>query len=196
VTRPLRRGRRAPGDPTSADLRQASRRARSAQPAFAVERFGSPAVFLPARTACPAPQFGRSITMKMTLPLAGAVVLGAAIGCASPAPPAFAQGAPQQIMLMRVDPMNVASGFRVSKIRGSTVVNENDESIGKIDDIIISSDGKNPFVVLSVGGFLGIGDHLVALPYDSLKIADDKIVLAGASKDQLKALPQFKYATK
>ena len=133
--------------------------------------------------------------MKMTLPLAGAIAFGAAILCASPSP-AVAQGAPQQVMLMRVDPMNVATGFRVSKVRGSTVVNENNESIGKVDDIIISSDGKNPFVVLSVGGFLGIGDHLVALPYDSLKIAGDKIVLPGGTKDQLKALPQFKYATK
>lgn len=134
--------------------------------------------------------------MKKILPLAGAIALGTAIACTAPPPPASAQGAPQQVMLMRVDPMNVATGFRVSKVRGSTVVNENGESIGKIDDIIISADGKNPFVVLSVGGFLGIGDHLVALPYDSLKIADDKIVLAGASKEQLKALPQFKYATK
>lgn len=132
--------------------------------------------------------------MKLTLPLAGAIALGAAL-CAPP-PPARAQGAPQQIVLMRIDPMNVATGFRASKVRGSTVLNENDESIGKIDDIIISSDGKSPFVILSVGGFLGIGDHLVALPYDSLKFADDKIVLPGGTKDQLKALPQFKYATK
>lgn len=132
--------------------------------------------------------------MKKTLPIAGAVALAASILCVSPAP-VFAQGAPQQVVLMRVDPMNVATGFRVSKVRGSTVVNENNETVGKVDDIIISADGRNPFVVLSVGGFLGIGDHLVALPYDSLKMGD-KIVLPGGTKDQLKALPQFKYATK
>lgn len=130
--------------------------------------------------------------MKKTLPIAGAVAVAASILCISPV---FAQGAPQQVMLIRVDPMNVATGFRASKVRGSTVVNDNNESIGKVDDIIISADGKNPFVVLSVGGFLGIGDHLVALPYDSLKMGD-KIVLPGGTKDQLKALPQFKYATK
>jgi hypothetical protein len=134
--------------------------------------------------------------MKKTLLSAGAIALGATAMCAASAPSAVAQGAPQQIMLMRVDPVNVATGYRASKIRGSTVVNENDESIGKIDDIIISANGKNPFVVLSVGGFLGIGDHLVALPYDSLKITDDKIALPGGTKDELKALPQFKYATK
>jgi hypothetical protein len=135
--------------------------------------------------------------MKKTLPLAGAIVFGAAVLCAAPVPtPALAQGAPQQVMLMRIDPMNVATGFRVSKVLGSTVVNDANESIGKVDDIIISSDGKNPFVVLSVGGFLGIGEHLVALPYDSLKVGNDKIALPGGSKDQLKALPQFKYATK
>ena len=134
--------------------------------------------------------------MKRILPLAGALALSAAIVCASPSPAAFAQGAQQQIMLMRVDPMNIATGFRASKVRGATVVNENDEAIGKVDDIIISADGKSPFAVLSVGGFLGIGDHLVALPYDSLKFADDKITLPGGSKEQLKSLPQFKYATK
>ncbi|MGE5537128.1 MAG: hypothetical protein ACM30I_00810 [Gemmatimonas sp.] len=53
-----------------------------------------------------------------------------------------------------------------------------------------------PRAVLSVGGFLGIGDHLVALPYDTLKISEDRIVVAGGTREQLKALPQFKYASK
>lgn len=110
--------------------------------------------------------------------------------------PALAQGAQQSVMLVKVDPLNVATGYRASKVNGSTVVNDANESIGKIDDIIISSDGKNPYLVLSVGGFLGIGEHLVALPYDSVRVQQDRIVLPGGTKEQLKALPQFKYATK
>jgi hypothetical protein len=134
--------------------------------------------------------------MNRTTRIAAAVTAAALI-CAVPiATPALAQGAQQSVMLVKVDPMNVATGYRASKVNGSTVVNDVNESIGKIDDIIISSDGKNPYLVLSVGGFLGIGEHLVALPYDNVRIQQDRIVLAGGTKEQLKALPQFKYATK
>jgi sporulation protein YlmC with PRC-barrel domain len=130
-------------------------------------------------------------------PLLAATVAAALIAGAIAADDvALAQGAAQSVMLIRVDPQNVATGYRVSKVRGSTVYNDSNESIGKVDDIIISVDGKNPFAVLSAGGFLGIGDHLVALPYQSLKITDERIVLPGGTREQLKALPQFTYATK
>jgi sporulation protein YlmC with PRC-barrel domain len=109
---------------------------------------------------------------------------------------ASAQGAQQSVVLVRVDPMAAATGYRLSKVRGSTVYNDSNESVGKVDDIILSVDGRSSFAILSVGGFLGLGDHLVALPYDSLKITDERIVLPGGSKEQLKALPEFKYATK
>lgn len=51
------------------------------------------------------------------------------------------------------------------------------------------------FGILQVGGFLGIGSHFVAVPYQSLQIdeAPTKIVLPGASKEALKNLPEFKY---
>ena len=57
-----------------------------------------------------------------------------------------------------------------------------------------AEDGKAPFVVLAVGGFLGIGDKLVVLPYAQLKTMDRKIVMSGATKEALKDLPTFKYA--
>jgi hypothetical protein len=49
--------------------------------------------------------------------------------------------------------------------------------------------------VLSIGGFLGMGAHLVAVPYDSLKFVDKKFVLPGGTKEGLKLLPEFKYAS-
>ena len=49
--------------------------------------------------------------------------------------------------------------------------------------------------MLSVGGFLGMGNKLVVLPYEQLKTMDNKIMLPGATKDALKALPEFKYAS-
>jgi hypothetical protein len=48
--------------------------------------------------------------------------------------------------------------------------------------------------VLSVGGFLGLGTKYVVVPFGSLHIQDKKVVLPGATKDALKALPEFKYS--
>ena len=64
--------------------------------------------------------------------LASAVILATAlIG------PAFSQGAPQTVTLMKVDPQTLATGYRASKLVGSTVVNEADETVGTIDDLIV-----------------------------------------------------------
>jgi hypothetical protein len=47
--------------------------------------------------------------------------------------------------------------------------------------------------VLSVGGFLGVGTKYVVVPYSSLQVHDKKMILPGATKDSLKALPEFRY---
>ena len=78
---------------------------------------------------------------------------------------------------------------------GSGVVNENNETIGKIDDLLVSRDGKQPYAVLSIGGFLGVGNHFVVVPYDTLRFADNKVMLPGGTKEGLKKLTEFKYAT-
>jgi hypothetical protein len=88
----------------------------------------------------------------------------------------------------------VAAGYRASKVIGSSVANESNETSGKIDDLLVTRNGKEPYVVLSVGGFLGMGSHLVVIRYDSLKFADNKIVLPGATKEGLKMLPAFQYS--
>lgn len=119
--------------------------------------------------------------------LAGPLVLATAA-------PAAAQGLPQTVGLAKVDPQTVATGYRGSRIIGASVVNDANDSIGKVDDILISADGTAPFAVLSVGGFLGMGNRLVVVPYSSLRFADGKILLASANKDELRALPEFKYA--
>lgn len=106
-----------------------------------------------------------------------------------------AQGTPQTVQLTKVDVVKVATGFRASKVIGSAVVNDAGDTVGRVDDIIIGEDGKAPFAVLAVGGFLGIGDRLVVLPYEQLKAMDRKIVMPGATKDALKDLPAFKYAS-
>jgi sporulation protein YlmC with PRC-barrel domain len=101
----------------------------------------------------------------------------------------------QTVDLAKVDVQKLSAGYRASKVIGSSVLNDTNEIIGKIDDLLVSPDGKAPFVVLSIGGFLGIGARLVVVPYDSLKLVENKIVLPVGTKDTLKMLPEFKYAT-
>jgi sporulation protein YlmC with PRC-barrel domain len=133
-----------------------------------------------------------SQTPISTPPLAWATALAAAtLLTASFGESARAQG-PAPVALVVVDVHAVALGYRASELRGRTVSNDHGEKIGAINDLIIGQD-KVLFAVLSVGGFLGLGDHKVAVPYGSLQISPQKIVLPGATKAALTALPEFKY---
>jgi PRC-barrel domain len=128
--------------------------------------------------------------MKKTKLLASAAIIGMSFLTAH----ANAQGTPQTVEITKVDVQKVAAGYRASKVIGSSVVNDANETIGKIDELLVTRDGNEPYAVLSVGGFLGMGTHLVVIRYDSLKFADNKIVLPGGSKDGLKMLPAFQYS--
>src|ERR1017187_2504947 len=128
--------------------------------------------------------------MKKTILLASAAIISVMLLAA----PANAQGVPQSVEITKVDVQKVAAGYRASKVVGSSVANDANQTIGKIDDVLVTRDGKEPYVVLSVGGFLGMGTRLVVIRYDSLKFADNKIVLPGGTKDGLKMLPAFQYS--
>jgi hypothetical protein len=106
----------------------------------------------------------------------------------------LAQGTSQTIAT--VDVKALTTGYRSTKIVGSKVINENDDAIGKIDDLLISRDDHHLYAVLSVGGFLGLGTKLVAIQYEQLTPTPDNegFVLRGATKDSLKALPEYRYA--
>lgn len=125
------------------------------------------------------------------------VAVGTLLACsAATFGPASAQGVPQTVAIAHLNVQQLPAGYRASKVIGSNVVNDGNETIGKIDDLLVSSDGKPPFAVLSIGGFLGIDSHYVVVPYQNLSLVDNKIVLPGATKDMLKMLPEFKYAAK
>ncbi|MCO6418199.1 PRC-barrel domain-containing protein [Siccirubricoccus sp. KC 17139] len=96
---------------------------------------------------------------------------------------------------MAVDSAAARNGRRASKVIGANVYNENNESIGEVDDIIIPPGGGAPVAVLSVGGFLGIGAKLVAVPYDRLQMGgnNNRWTLSGATKESLTGLPTFTY---
>ena len=89
----------------------------------------------------------------------------------------------------------IAVGHRASKLIGAPVYNEQEERIGSIDDLIISPDRSVSFAVVSVGGFLGIGGRLVAIPVEQLQEKEDRLVLPGATKEALAKLPEFQYAS-
>ncbi|HTR06073.1 MAG TPA: PRC-barrel domain-containing protein [Paraburkholderia sp.] len=123
-----------------------------------------------------------------------AVALGCALGCAiGSATAAHAQGAPQSIAVQRMATVQSGTGYRASKLVGSDVYDNSGSKIGAIDDIVLESPNAGAFAILSVGGFLGMGEHLVAVPFDDLQISSRQIVLR-ADKAQLKAMPEFKYA--
>ena len=131
-----------------------------------------------------------------------------------------------------------ASGeWRASKMSGLKIYNDANENIGSINDLLMDKSGDIKAVVIGVGGFLGVGEHLVAVPLDKVKFVDEPVAYTGtagtssstgaktststtttgaattapaatkknpwypdhavfsATKDQLKAMPEFKYST-
>jgi sporulation protein YlmC with PRC-barrel domain len=89
----------------------------------------------------------------------------------------------------------VAIGWSAKKkILGKAVYNDKNEKIGTVDDLIITPDKSVSYAIIGAGGFLGMGKHDVAIPVGQFKEDKGKIVLAGATKDALKAMPKFEYA--
>ncbi|QPF83333.1 PRC-barrel domain-containing protein [Bradyrhizobium genosp. L] len=126
--------------------------------------------------------------------------------------------------------------WRASKVVGLNVYNDSNEKVGSINDLLMDKSGGIKAVVIGVGGFLGVGEHLVAVPLDKVKFSSEPVAYTGASasntgagsskmstntttgaapaataskpnpwypdhatfnatKDELKAMPEFKYAT-
>lgn len=88
----------------------------------------------------------------------------------------------------------LAVGYRVSKLIGQTVYNDQQQKIGKIGDLIVRPDGALSFAIVDVGGFLGMGSRHVAIPVKQFASVKPKVVLAGATKEALKEMPAFEYS--
>ena len=88
----------------------------------------------------------------------------------------------------------IALGYRASKLIRSNVYNEDGKKIGVINDIIITQGRAVSYVIVDVGGFLGIGTKQVAVPASDFKIINEKAVLPGVTAAQLKQLPTFNYS--
>lgn len=88
----------------------------------------------------------------------------------------------------------VAPGYRATKLLNKEVLNEKGDKIGKIDDLVIAPDGTLSIAVVNVGGFVGVAGHRVAIPVRQFERIAPKPILPGATKESLKALPDFQYA--
>jgi sporulation protein YlmC with PRC-barrel domain len=89
----------------------------------------------------------------------------------------------------------LTKGWSAKKqILDKSVQNEQNEKVGEVVDIIVAPDKSISYAILSVGGFLGMGERYVAIPFNQLKADEGKFVLRGATKDTLKAIPTFEYA--
>jgi sporulation protein YlmC with PRC-barrel domain len=92
-----------------------------------------------------------------------------------------------------------ASEWRASKLIGAKVYGPDNKSIGEINDIVLAGSGQTQAAVIGVGGFLGVGEKEVAVPFDALQVnrkanseAIDKITVS-FTKEQLKDAPKFSY---
>lgn len=76
---------------------------------------------------------------------------------------------------------------------GTNVKNQQGETVGEIEDLLVTKDGNVSHAVLSVGGFLGVGDRRVEVPLDDMQIGSNgKQVTYNVTKDQLKQMPEYK----
>ena len=98
----------------------------------------------------------------------------------------------QEVALTPMQATEVARGYRAETLKLKPVVNDKNETLGRINDFIFGKDG-NIYVVLAVGDFTGVGGHLIAIPFRSLKLDDPSgdIVLPGVSRAALEKLPVF-----
>ena len=147
---------------------------------------------------------------------------------------AFAQTPTATTDRSNMAPSTSSSSFqgdwRASKVVGLYVYNDNNQNIGSINDLLTDRSGNIKAVVIGVGGFLGVGTHLVAVPFDKIKFVNEPVAYTGtagnnsqpmsttttgsaatataskpspwypdhalfnATRDELKAMPEFKYS--
>jgi sporulation protein YlmC with PRC-barrel domain len=77
---------------------------------------------------------------------------------------------------------------------GKTVVDSQGKTLGKIDSVLVDAAGKVKFVVVGVGGFLGIGEKDVALRWDQLEVQSGDRLVANLTKEQLTTMPGYRFA--
>jgi sporulation protein YlmC with PRC-barrel domain len=79
----------------------------------------------------------------------------------------------------------------IDQVLGSKVVNANGDEVAEIEDLVVDQN-QTHYAVLSVGGFLGIGDKKVAIPLEDLQLGEDEVYLmTSATEEQLEGMPEY-----
>lgn len=94
---------------------------------------------------------------------------------------------------LAVATVKLENGTRASKLIGSAVYADGGDKVGTVDDLVMTGDNKVTVAVISMGGVLGVGSKLVAVPFEQLKPGTDRVDLPGVTKDGLNAMPSFVY---
>jgi sporulation protein YlmC with PRC-barrel domain len=77
--------------------------------------------------------------------------------------------------------MSFQGNWRASKVVGLNVYNDKNESLGSVNDLLTDKTGNIKAVVIGVGGFLGVGEHLVAIPFDKIKFVNEPVAYTGVA---------------
>ena len=112
----------------------------------------------------------------------------------SPSPGSSAPVAAPAERTVSTGDFNAKGDMAASALIGSKVRNANNESIGKVDEIYVDKDARITTVVVSVGGFLGVGSKDVAVKWSDLTFGKDGtsvVLTTSLNKDDLKALPDY-----
>jgi hypothetical protein len=110
------------------------------------------------------------------------------------AEPAEAEEALPPAEMAFIEVQDEAQFLADEEVIGKHVVNVMDEQVGTIADLVMDQEQKLVGVVLSVGGFLGIGDKWVAIPVDQIDFPTDEQparLLVAVTEEQLKNAPDF-----
>jgi sporulation protein YlmC with PRC-barrel domain len=92
-----------------------------------------------------------------------------------------------------IDEAVLAGSARASKLIGSKVY-KGDTSIGQIEDVLVDLDhGTSTAFILSLGGFLGIGKKLVAVPVSQIKVGSEASFMTDLTEAQLASAPEFDF---
>jgi sporulation protein YlmC with PRC-barrel domain len=92
-----------------------------------------------------------------------------------------------------IDNTALAGSARASKLIGSKVY-QGDSTVGQIEDVLVDLDRSTLLaVVLSVGGFLGVGEKLVAVPVNQIKVGSEAKFTTDLTKEQIANAPAFDF---
>lgn len=140
--------------------------------------------------------------MKRILSTASVMALALAIsgtalaqGSSGPTPPIESKPSrPMGSDTMTSIPGTGTAEVKGNKLIGADVKDTANEKIGDVSEVLVTTDGKVNAVIVSIGGFLGVGDRKVVMPWEQLRFSSEGsqlVVMTNATKESLKSLPEY-----